>query len=324
MATNQPTATWRNPYWGTLSGDLAKLRPIFESLSNFLARPNFYNGVALGDGTPGDADSETGVVTPPPTTSFTRDTVTTITDALAGLDVDLDDVYADLATMQADITALETDPIDGTRITDDSIATPKLQANSVTATKLAAMSIGVGKWIASTSYTAGSSGWIIAADGTAEFNNVTVRGTVVAGAGYVTIDSNGVQIVNTTNNYSQVRWVNGSGSTIASIGLGNAISGAMNVTAPSFTISGSLTASSILSNGGITCSGINVFGTASVDALSVNGGAMTVSSTGAIAAGSLTAAVVDCTVGMKLVGYNVNLGAANSGGVGLRALVVPN
>lgn len=204
---NEPTSTWRNPYWGTLSGDYAKLRPIFESLSNFLARPVLANGIELGDGTPGTKDETTGVETPPPTKTITKTTIEQMEDALAGLGTSLDDVYATLATMDADITALETAPIDGTRITDNSIATPKLQANSVTATQLAAMNIGVGKWIASTSYNAGVSGWIIAADGTAEFNNVTVRGTLVSGGGAVVADVNGVQIASGTSGVNRIRWL---------------------------------------------------------------------------------------------------------------------
>lgn len=52
----QPTTTWRNPRWASLSGPLSPLRAIFENLSEYLARPTFYNGIQIGNGgtpTPG-------------------------------------------------------------------------------------------------------------------------------------------------------------------------------------------------------------------------------------------------------------------------------
>jgi hypothetical protein len=51
---------------------------------------------------------------------------------------------------------------------------------SLSATKLTAGSIAVGQHIQSTSYIAGQQGWRINGDGTAEFSQVTVRGTVFA------------------------------------------------------------------------------------------------------------------------------------------------
>lgn len=174
--TNQPTKTWTNPRWANTP---EWARPIIQSLEQFLARPTFYNGVKVGDGTGPTKDAE-GVTSQPTLADWNLTSKQVIENALAQVGTDLDGVYADLTQMQADITALETNPIDGTRITDNSIATPKLQANSITADKLAAINIGVGKWIASTSYQQGSSGWIIAADGTAEFNNITVRGPVTS------------------------------------------------------------------------------------------------------------------------------------------------
>ena len=53
------------------------------------------------------------------------------------------------------------------------------------ADKITAGSLSVGQYIQSQGYVAGSSGWKINANGTAEFNDVTVRGTVYATAGYL-------------------------------------------------------------------------------------------------------------------------------------------
>src|SRR5690606_14002124 len=81
---------------------------------------------------------------------------------------------------EIDTNHIAANAITANKIAANTITSNELAADSVTANELAAMNIGVGKWIASTSYTPGSDGWIIDADGTAEFNDVTVRGQVVA------------------------------------------------------------------------------------------------------------------------------------------------
>jgi len=48
--------------------------------------------------------------------------------------------------------------------------------------------------IQSPDYVAGVSGWAIKRDGTAEFNDVTVRGTIVSGNGLVTLNDGGVAV----------------------------------------------------------------------------------------------------------------------------------
>lgn len=64
-------------------------------------------------------------------------------------------------------------------IQDASITNAKISNLSVT--KLTAGSLAVGVDIASTAYTAGSAGWKIKADGSAEFNNLKVRGEIMGG-----------------------------------------------------------------------------------------------------------------------------------------------
>jgi hypothetical protein len=56
---------------------------------------------------------------------------------------------------------------------------------SITAAKLTAGAIAVGQYIESTGYVAGSSGWRINGNGTAEFSGVIVRGTIFASAGAI-------------------------------------------------------------------------------------------------------------------------------------------
>lgn len=64
---------------------------------------------------------------------------------------------------------------------DASITNAKIV--DLSADKLKAGTISVGQYIRSSGYVAGNSGWIINGNGSAEFSNVTVRGTVYATAG---------------------------------------------------------------------------------------------------------------------------------------------
>lgn len=65
------------------------------------------------------------------------------------------------------------------------LAVDNAKISSLSVAKLTAGSLAVGQYVRSTSYTPGSSGFSINADGTAEFNNVTVRGAVYATSGYI-------------------------------------------------------------------------------------------------------------------------------------------
>lgn len=95
-------------------------------------------------------------------------------DIVDGTIVASDKIQANSIT--ADEIAANT--ITGGQIAAGAIATDELDANAVTAAKLAAVNIEVGKYIRSTIYSPGSSGWSIEADGSAEFDNVTVRGSI--------------------------------------------------------------------------------------------------------------------------------------------------
>lgn len=59
----------------------------------------------------------------------------------------------------------------------------RIRTGTVDAAKFTTLQLTAGQWIRSTTYTPGSVGWNIHANGSAEFNNVTVRGTVYASAG---------------------------------------------------------------------------------------------------------------------------------------------
>ena len=67
---------------------------------------------------------------------------------------------------------------------------------NLSVSKLTAGSLAVGQYAQSTGYVAGSSGWRINGDGTAEFSGVVVRGTVFASAGLIggiTIEGNALR-----------------------------------------------------------------------------------------------------------------------------------
>ena len=80
-----------------------------------------------------------------------------------------------LAVDGADITAAT---ISGDKMIANTITAGEIQAGAIGASELAAVNIEVGKFIRSTTYTPGSAGWSIDADGAAEFENLIARGTI--------------------------------------------------------------------------------------------------------------------------------------------------
>jgi hypothetical protein len=96
-----------------------------------------------------------------------------------------------IATDTITATQIASGTITATEIASATITGDKLVAGTITATQLGAgsvtankinvdgtISLSAGGIIKSTAFTAGSDGWQIESDGTAEFNDVTVRGTL--------------------------------------------------------------------------------------------------------------------------------------------------
>lgn len=120
----------------------------------------------------------------------------------------------------ATITTVEiaADTITAGNIAANAITTSELAANSVTAAKVAALALEVGKYIRSTSYVASTSGWTIEADGSAEFNNVIVRGRIVAAsitASQLTAVEGTQILTNPGFETNTTGWVAGPNATIA-------------------------------------------------------------------------------------------------------------
>lgn len=76
-------------------------------------------------------------------------------------------------------TSITSTAITETNITPLGITTPTLAANAVTASKLATIQVEVAKEIRSTGFSEGSQGWRIKGDGSAEFNDVIIRGSLL-------------------------------------------------------------------------------------------------------------------------------------------------
>jgi len=98
--------------------------------------------------------------------------------------VDADGVlHATGAVIEGALTAGEGSSIDGAYIEDATITSAKisdLTFDKITAgTNTASLTIGSGGYIQSENYSAGSSGFKISGSGDAEFNDVTVRGTLI-------------------------------------------------------------------------------------------------------------------------------------------------
>jgi hypothetical protein len=88
---------------------------------------------------------------------------------------------------------LQPNTLNGATIIARTIEATQIVANTITANELAANIILVNNIIRSNNYSAGVSGWQISNTGSAEFNNVTVRGTVIASNGTIggfTLSSN--------------------------------------------------------------------------------------------------------------------------------------
>ena len=149
----------------------------------------------------------------------------TLNGALVGTGLDA----SFLSTGTMPIARVGAGNITGTYIDSNTIETSHLAANLITADELSALSIGVGKYIRSTTYTPGSAGWAIDATGSAEFNNITAYGTLQTAASGDRIEI-GTSLTNDMDFYNastQYGW-------ISSNGVGLTIAGGPNTTSYSY------------------------------------------------------------------------------------------
>lgn len=114
--------------------------------------------------------------------------------------------------------AIQNGAIVNAMIADATIDNAKIA--NLSASKITAGSLGVGSYIQSTTFTSGSVGWRIGADGVAEFNSVTIRGATYTGTIYANAGTIGGSTIG--SNYMQsTSWVNGTtGWRLSSDGTG--------------------------------------------------------------------------------------------------------
>lgn len=115
---------------------------------------------------------------------------------------------------------------------------------SMSVSKLKAGSVSVGEYAQSTGYVAGSAGWRINGDGTAEFSGVVVRGTVYATAGQI----GGITIASNAVRAGQTAYNTGSGFHLGSDGrlsLGNSEGNSLTWDGASLSVKGTINGSTI-------------------------------------------------------------------------------
>jgi hypothetical protein len=105
--------------------------------------------------------------------------------------------------------------ITANEILANTITANEIAANAITANELAANLVLVNNIISSNNYVTGVSGWVINSNGTAEFANTSIRGTVEAGSlttPGIDIDANGNLTANTFALYGNGAIVTSSGN----------------------------------------------------------------------------------------------------------------
>lgn len=175
--------------------------------------------------------------------------------------------------------------------TISSLVADDITAADITAAQILAGSLRVGGYLQSTSYVAGTSGWRISADGTAELSGVIVRGTVYATAGLIggiTIASNALRAGQTAYNTgvgfhlgsdgrlslgnsagNRLTW---DGTDLTVVG-GGTFSGALS--AASGTFAGSLSAATGTFAGTLTAGAINAVDTINMKGQSISANYLT-------------------------------------------------
>ena len=119
-------------------------------------------------------------------TQITDDAITTpkiAADAVVAEHVSAGAIEAEhLAADSVTAGSIQAGAVSTSELAADAITADKIQADAVGADQLAAIAIDVTKYIKSSNYVAGQSGWAVDGAGNAEFGNVQVRGTLDGGS----------------------------------------------------------------------------------------------------------------------------------------------
>jgi len=159
--------------------------------------------------------------------------------------------------------------ITNAKIADAAIDSAKVA--SLSADKITAGSLQVGQYIQSTTFTSGTSGWKINADGTAEFGSASIRGQLAASQ----IDTRGLSIKDTDGNV-----ILSAGSSLATSSFNGNVTGSISGT----------TASTVLTNITAAATAASSAATAASSAQTTANSAATAASSAATAASSAATA----------------------------------
>jgi hypothetical protein len=196
------------------------------------------------------------------------------------------------------------------------LAVDNAKIANLSAAKITAGAIGVGSYIQSTAFTAGSAGWKINADGTAELANAVVRGTVYATAGQIggnTIDSTSIHsgttgygtgagfYLGSDGKFSLSDKLTWSGTTL-SINGGGTFSGALS--AATGTFAGSLSAATGSFSGSLTAATGSFAGSLSAATGSFAGSLSAATGT---FSGTLTASAINAVNTLNIAGEAVTV-----------------
>lgn len=180
---------------------------------------------------------------------------------------------------------------------------------NLSVSKLVAGSIAVGQHIQSTGYIAGSAGWRINGDGTAEFSGVVVRGTVYANDGQI----GGITIASNAVRAGQTAYNTGSGFHLGSDGqlsLGNSSGNRLTWDGTSLnvvgggTFSGALSAASGTFTGSLSAATGTFSGSLSAATGTFSGSLSAATGT---FSGSMTASAVNAVNTINLAGQAVTI-----------------
>lgn len=231
---------------------------IVETVNNAVLKPA---GLILQ---PGTVNGDSDIISNSISTKLIAADAITANEILAGTITAIE-----IAAGTITATQIAAGTITASEIAADTITANQIAAGAITSDELSANIVLVNNVILSNNYVAGVSGWAIDGDGTAEFANTSIRGTIVANSlttPGIIIDANGDLTADNFVLFADGSIVTSSGNFAVDTG-GNLyaenaiIYGEINATSGSFsnvTISGDLLSGGTISSTDI--SGVNISG----------------------------------------------------------------
>jgi len=191
--TNQTTLTFTATFGTTVVSKIFTLSKVNAAATGATGAPGVRGSVQLSVGLGGstavwsDTTAAAAVVTATGTSPIRLDQVTETNNSVGFVETR---VFDGTNWIVASVS------INGNLIVNGTVVAASLAVNAVTSTSLASITMTVGKFIQSTSFVSGSSGWRIDANGSAEFAAASIRGQLAAAQ----INGNGLTINDNSGN----------------------------------------------------------------------------------------------------------------------------